>query len=120
MAATEVMTKQSQYRFVTEVSQDGDYLPLFNCGGLTLEMLFGPPPDAPDIQETINANSNLRSTANTAAMLEARPQQIVEQLRLAATDGKRGASEPGPSDLPGPAASPGPVEDLEIGDGGEG
>ena len=77
----EAFTKQARYRFVTEVSQDGDYQPLFDCEGLTIDMLFGQPSDdMHGLQEQIDANSRLRPTRDTAERLETLPMRIAEEL----------------------------------------
>ena len=86
---TDVLTNQSRYSFVTEVSQKGDARPLFNCGGLTLETLFGSPPNVPGLQERIDQNSNLRSTANTARDLESRPKDIAKELEKVQRSGEK-------------------------------
>ena len=79
--SADALTKQARYKFVTEVSHDGNYRPLFNCSGLTIDMLFGQPPDHMDgLQEQIDANSRLRPTRDTAERLETLPSRIAKEL----------------------------------------
>ena len=102
---TDVMTKQSRYSFVSEVSQKGDARPLFSGGGLTMEMLFGSPADVSGLQERIDQNSNLRSTANTASDLESRPEDIVKELEKVLRSGERAGFD---EDQNGPTTEPQP------------
>ena len=77
----DALTKQARYTFMSEVSQDGHYRPLFNCGGLTIDMLFGQPPGHVDgLQQQIDANSGLRPTRDTAERLETLPKRIAKEL----------------------------------------
>ncbi len=74
-----------RYHFVTEVAQGGLRRPPFNCAGMTMSQLFGPPAPAEEVAElqaTIDTNSRLKPTGRVAELFDTLPERVKHRLAL--------------------------------------